>query len=250
MVVSKFFRASSRYEFDSPYPHRLNSNSVLERDLIIQYNFIVGKASLSKNEINQIIRLRQTGHTLSEIRSLVKRGYGTVFKYMKNVPILPEYAELWKAKRGGSKFRATKEWQEAKEKVKNLIYPLGKRERLIILACLYWGEGNKSELNLINSDPSLIKLFVKCLKDIGVSKKQLKVTIRIYNDVDERQAIRFWADVVGISSGEISGVNILFGRKRGKLKYGMCRVRVQKSRLYFKLIMSIIALMKESLMLP
>src|SRR3989338_9771818 len=200
----------------------------------------MGRESLSKNEVDQIVHLRQTGHTLSEIRHTVKSGYGTVFKYMKDVPILPEHTELWKAKRGGSKFRAAKEWQEAKEKVKGLLCPLGKKERLIILACLYWGEGNKSELNLINSDPSLIKLFVSCLRDIGVDKKQLKVTIRIYSDVDKKDAIKFWSGVIGVSSKDISGVNILSGKKKGKLKYGMCRVRVQKSRLYFKLIMSMI----------
>ncbi len=210
----------------------------------------MGKAALSVDEISQIVQLRQTGHTLSEIRSVVKRGYGTVFKYMKDVPILSEHKKFWESKRGGSKYRSIKEWQEAKEKVKNLISPLGKRERLIILACLYWGEGNKTELSLINSDPSLIKLFVNCLRDIGVVKNQLKVTIRIYNGINKKKAMKFWANIVGIFPSEISNVNVLFGKKKGKLEYGMCRVRVQKSRLYFKLIMSMIALMKESLLLP
>ncbi|MES2088079.1 MAG: hypothetical protein V4467_03760 [Patescibacteria group bacterium] len=210
----------------------------------------MGKPSLSKIEIDQIVDLRKNGHTLSEIQAVVKRAYGTVFKYMKNVSVLPEKEEFWKVRRGGSKFRSLSEWQEAKVKAKNLIFPIGKKERLIILACLYWGEGNKSELNLINSDPDLIRLFVSCLRDIGVTKDQLKVSIRIYDDVNKKEAIRFWAGVVGISPDEILSVNVLFGKKKGKLKYGMCRVRVQKGKLYFKLIMSMIALMKENLLLP
>jgi hypothetical protein len=49
---------------------------------------------------------------------------------------------------------------------------------------------------------------------------------------------------------QIRSVNILKGKKVGKLEYGMCRVRVTKGERHFKLIMSMIDLIKSHLLSP
>ena len=203
------------------------------------------KQPLSKDYIEKIVQLRKTGHSLSEIQKVTARARTTIFKYIKNVQILPRYLSLWKQKRGGSKHKAFLAWEDSSKKVRELILPVGRKERLLILSSLYWGEGTKSELNLINSDPSLIKVFVTCLGDLGVKKDQLKITLRIFEDMDKRKVIRFWSSVIGVSPAKITNVNILKGKKVGKLEYGMCRVRVVKSASYFKLIMSMIDLIKS-----
>lgn len=182
---------------------------------------------------------------MPEIRKITKNSNGTIFKYIQGVSILSEYQELWKQKRGGSKFRSQKQWDESLLEAQSLILPLGRNSKLVILACLYWGVGNKRELNLINSDPTLIKTFVNCLIEIGVKKDMLKVTLRLYEDLNINNAIKYWADILEIKKEAISSVNILKGLKRGKLKYGMCRVRVAKSARYFKLIMSMISLLRK-----
>src|SRR3989344_5497463 len=116
----------------------------------------MGIPPLTKSEIEEIKKLRETGHSL------------------------PEYHEIWKIKRGGSKARSAKLWSEAKVRASELIGPIGFKERLLILSSLYWGEGNKAELNLINSDPNLVRVIVMCLKDLGIQQNELKISLRLF----------------------------------------------------------------------
>ncbi len=205
------------------------------------------KRSIAPEKIKQITYLRERGNSLLEIKNATGVAYGTVFKYMQHVEILPKYQETWKRKRGGSKNRALKDWAKAQEISKKLVLPIDSKDRLFILAALYWGEGNKKELSLINSDPSLVKVFLICLKEIGVVDEDIKITLRMYEDMDASVVKNFWSETLSIPLDKISNINVLLGKKQGKLKYGMCRVRVRKGAPYFKLIMSMIDLIKSEL---
>ncbi|OHA93176.1 MAG: hypothetical protein A3H52_03125 [Candidatus Zambryskibacteria bacterium RIFCSPLOWO2_02_FULL_39_26] len=207
----------------------------------------MGIPPLTKSEIEEIKKLRETGHSLPEIKRILNRGYGTIFRYIKDVPILPEYHEIWKIKRGGSKARSAKLWSEAKVRASELIGPIGFKERLLILSSLYWGEGNKAELNLINSDPNLVRVIVMCLKDLGIQQNELKISLRLFEDIDIKKAISFWSKTLYLPRGFITKIDIKKGKKVGKLRYGMCRVRVKKAGKNFKLIMSMIDLIKSGI---
>lgn len=194
-----------------------------------------------------MVKLRKTGHSLPEIRKVVARGNSTVFKYIKNVKVLPEYKNILKSKQGGSRNRSEKEWTLASKKAKDILPVVTTQGKLLLLTALYWGEGTKSELNIINSDPDLLRVFTECLFEIGVTRDMLRVTIRIYEDTPEHRARKYWAEVLGIPEGNILRANVLKGEKNGKLRYGMCRVRVVKGAPYFKLIMSMIELVKSKI---
>lgn len=202
------------------------------------------KPRLLSREIKKIKNLRKTGHTLPEIKKITKRSYGTVWRYIEGISILPQYQEIWKAKRGGSKAKSNREWQEAKVKASGIIGRLGFSEKMLILSCLYWGEGNKTELNLINSDPILVRTFLRCLKDLGVKDDELKISLRLFESINRRKAISFWTRTLSLPRGTIRKIDVISGKKVGKLKYGMCRVRVKKGGRYFKLIISMINLIK------
>lgn len=202
---------------------------------------------ISESEIEKIKKLRETGHSLPEIMKQVRRGSSTVHKYIKDVAVLPKYRELLKQKRGGNTYRASLRWQEAERNVESMVKILSKTEKLLIASCLYWGEGTKKELSLTNSDPLLIKAFTSCLEDFGVSKTDLRVTIRIYEDLAREKCIQYWADVLNIPKGNILNVNVLSGKKIGKLPFGMCRVRVTKGQKTFKLLQSTIKVISRRL---
>lgn len=199
---------------------------------------------INRWEIKRIIKLRERGHSLPEIIRITKRGSSTVFKYIKDVKILPQYHKIWREKQGGSKRRMLQEWNKAKTKAQNIIPSLNKKERIIVASCLYWGEGTKSDFSLSNTDAGLIKTFVRCLKVFGINKKDLRVTVRIYSDLNRNKAKKYWAKIIGIPRKQILNVNVLQGKKSGKLKYGMCRIRITKGGPYLKLIKSIIELIK------
>lgn len=201
---------------------------------------------ISKKEIQKIIHLRQTGHSLPEIRKAMNKGSATVFKYIQGVEVFSEYRDILKEKQGGSRARSRECWSIAKQEARKILLPFTKRDPLLILALLYWGEGTKKEFNVINSDPDFIRVFVNALESIGVRRGDLRVTLRIYEDINEQAARKYWSGVLSIKSSQIQTVNILKGRKVGKLQYGMCRIRVTKGGKHFKLIMSMIELIKSN----
>lgn len=206
----------------------------------------MGKSALLDSEVKRIKKLRETGHSLNEIKSVVNRGYGTIFRYIKDVKILPEYENEWKIKRGGSKNKSLKDWESARIQASKFFDNFSAKERLLILSCLYWGEGNKRELNLINSDPYLIKVFLNCIRDLGVCDAEITISLRLHENIDKRMAVRFWLDFLNFKEKSITYFEIIKGNKIGKLKYGMCRLRVKKGAKYFKLIMSMIDLVRSS----
>lgn len=190
--------------------------------------------------IRKIELLRSRGHSISEISSVVQKSKSIVSKYVQGVKVKRKYEDILRAKQGGSKYRSTKQWEEKRIESEVLVQDLTPRERLLILAALYWGEGTKKELNITNSDPSMLRVVVSCLKDLGINDHDFRITLRTYGDLDKESAISFWTKALNLPAGSFINVNVMTGKKEGKLPYGMCRIRVRKGGSHFKLIMSVI----------
>jgi hypothetical protein len=201
----------------------------------------MGKIKTPDNIIGQIIMLRKQGLSLNDIQKLVDVGKTTIFRYLKDVKIKHDI------KNTGSFRKCQRDWANSRDIANKKIINIDNIGKMLVLSCLYWGEGNKRELNLINSDPDLIKVFIKCLFELGVKKEELLVSIRIYEDMNKNFVKSFWAKNIGINVNQIKGVDVLVGKKKGKLKYGMCRIRVRKSGKYFKIIISMIDLIKSTI---
>jgi len=202
---------------------------------------------VTKNEILKIKQLRETGHSLPEICKALKRRSSTIHRFAKEVKVFPEYVKILRQKRGGSIKRSEALWEKSRDRAKKLLKKIEKKDKFFILAAIYWGEGAKKEFNLINSDPALIRVSLACLREIGITKKDLRVSIRIYDGINIDEAKKYWANICKIKIEDILGVEILKGNKIGKLSHGMCRVRVTKSGDSFKLIMSMIEFIKSNI---
>lgn len=184
---------------------------------------------IPKEIIKQIKLLRQKGYSLPEIKKVVNVGHGSVFRYIQGVEILLEYRKIWHSKRGGSFKRMKLAEKKAEEKADEYIVRLSEKEKLIFLSALYWGEGSKGDFGLTNSDPDLIKVFVLGLKEVfKIRTDRLRISIRIYRDLDKDKCLKFWSKITEVPVSKFVSVNVLDGKKNGKLLYGMCRVRVTK----------------------
>lgn len=185
---------------------------------------------LSSKVISTIRELRTRGFSLNEIKRRVPAGYGTVYRYIQGVEVKSKYRAGWLGKRGGSKKRQRLAQIKASLKARKLIKtPLSQREKAIFLAALYWAEGSKKDFNLSNTDPEMIRVFVQGLEEIfAVPRDQIRVSIRTYEDLDKEKCLDFWSKIVGIPKDRFINVNILKGKKQGKLRYGMCRIRITK----------------------
>lgn len=191
--------------------------------------------SLDQQEIKEIIRLRETGHSLPEIRRSTKHSNGTVFRYIQGVKIKPKFLAFWRDKRRSSVYRKIQYEQKAKDEIDRRIKKLRPEEKMLIAASLYWAEGTKKDFVLVNTDPSLIQVFIRCLSEFAVSRDELSISLRLYSDLDIRKAMKFWSEITGIPSSQIAYVTVLKDKKDGKLRYGMCRVRVKKGGYILKL---------------
>lgn len=185
-------------------------------------------ARLSKDQILTIIHLRETGHSLPEIRRITKHSNGTIFKYIQGVRIKPEFIEYWKSRRKPSIFRKAQAIKKAEEKADRILKNITAKGKILVGLALYWGEGARGECAIINSDPDLLKVFIECLSELGVTRNSLSMSIRIYEDIDPEEARKFWINITGLPRNQITSTNILNGKKTGKLTYGMCRIRVIK----------------------
>ena len=104
---------------------------------------------------------------------------------------------------------------------------------------LYWGEGNKANKNAVrlgNSDPALIKVFVRFLdRFYGVQKEELKFHLHLFSDIDERIAKRFWIKYLGISQSQfyksITTKSGSLGTYRTKSTYGVLTVYYGNTKL-------------------
>lgn len=80
---------------------------------------------------------------------------------------------------------------------------------------------------MINSDPWLVRTFIEYLSTLKISKERLSVSLRTHQGISLPQARSFWARVTGVPRQGITSVETVSGKKKGKLQYGMCRVRVK-----------------------
>lgn len=195
----------------------------------------------------RLIKLRKTGHSLNEIAQLTNTSLGTVWRCVHEVPVPSEYESILKSKRGGSALRAVRLRQRSREKCLDLFSDIKTRESVLILATLYWAEGTKDEFCFTNANPEMLKVFVSCLENLSIDSARLKVSVRIYEDMVEKkeEIITFWSQLLNVRREQVMSVSILKGKKEGKLKYGMCRLRLHKGDDCFKLIQSAIEVIQS-----
>lgn len=205
---------------------------------------------ISKEAIESIKKLRQQGGSINEISKDLDISKTTVLRYIRNTKILPDYVPFWREKRGGSKKIMELKEQLALEEARKQVSQLTQKEKFLFLAALYWAEGSKRDFGLSNTDPNLIKTYITFLKDVfNVDKDQLRVSIRTYEDLDKDVCLSFWSNIVGIPKEKFINVNVLVGKKKGKLAYGMCRVRVTRGGDLLKKIKAINMAVVETLLI-
>jgi len=195
--------------------------------------------------------LRSQEFSYKEIAKIKGVSTATAFRYSRQVSLGRTALDRLALRRFPSRAKAIKQWQQAGVEAKTLFFPKISEENMpLILTCLHWCEGNKGELSFINSDPSMVKIYIKGLQSIGVGLEQMRFTLRSYSGHDDGELVSFWSNFLGISKGWFGKIDHIKGNKQGKLQYGMCRVRVLKGAYYFKLIMSMIELVKKIHTLP
>jgi transposase len=122
------------------------------------------------------------------------------------------------------------------------IGALTDREVMIAGAIAYWCEGTKNKPDrradrvvFINSDPALIRFFLKFLQVTGTSQEDAIFRVYIHESADVESAQRFWLEVTGASPDQfrtpaLKRHNPKTNRKNvGEDYHGCLRIDVRRS---------------------
>jgi transcriptional regulator with XRE-family HTH domain len=157
--------------------------------------------------------LRAQGLDYEEIAAALGVAKGSVSLWVRDLPrpARLSYAECRKRSAEGSQRyweaeRPVREARRASERAAAAaqIGDLTDRERLIAGAIAYWCEGAKSKPHrpserviFTNSDPSLIRFFLRFLDAAGTPPTDLSFRICIHENADAESAQRFWLEITG-----------------------------------------------------
>ena len=107
---------------------------------------------------------------------------------------------------------------------------------------LYWGEGNKKSKNSIrlgNTDPRIIKTFLRFLINIfRIKKEKLRFGLQIFDDMNKKEMLKFWTNQLkefNMSREQFFKVIITPSRSLGtykeKSKFGVMTVHFCNTKL-------------------
>jgi hypothetical protein len=157
--------------------------------------------------------LRAQGMSYEEIVTALGVAKSTVSLWVRDLPVPPRlsYAECrqrcaegtrryWAAEHAAREARHAAVRQAAAAQIGSLT----DREVLIAGAIAYWCEGAKikphrpsGRVMFINSDPALIRFFLRFLGATGTPRADLSFRVYIHESADKESAQRFWMQVTG-----------------------------------------------------
>jgi len=196
------------------------------------------KPALSKKYIKKVkVLYYNKGYSAKEISEKLKVSMSVVYKFMI---------------RHNLKRRTFHESNIIRFEKSPISYNLKKnlteKERQLKIAgiMLYWAEGAKSNLknrawmiDLANSDPEMIKVFLKFLRIIcGIDEKKLRAYIYTYADQDIKKLLKYWCKITKIPLKQFTKSyirNDFLPEKSGKMKYGLIHIRYNDKRLLLQI---------------
>ena len=190
--------------------------------------------------ISYMKELRTSGHSVPEISRITQTAKSSVLRHIKDTPIAREHMRRWLDRKRTAQILCMKRWDDASIRASTMVKDLTDRELYLIGASLYWAGGSKKDFSFANTDGDLVKIFISSLmKTYGVKSDDIFVSIRVYDDLIISDCLKYWSKITGKKLGRETKINVLTGKKHGKLKYGMCRIRVRNGGNLLKLFHSL-----------
>jgi len=204
-------------------------------------------------EKRKATELRRKGMTYSEIRSIIPNlSKGTLSGWLKNIDLSPDQKmkilEKIKAGRGHSRIQGA--WANKKKAIDRIagIQKVAEKEYkkytqyhlFYIFLCLYWAEGAKKSRSFyfINSDPLMIKLLLKCLRELfGIPEDEIKIRLFIHKVYAEENCEKYWSKIVEkpVESFKKTVYKpTVHNTKKNPDYKGCCRIELTGSEFYWK----------------
>lgn len=203
-------------------------------------------------EKEKAIKLRKEGKTYSEILAIIPVAKSTLSLWLREVGVAKVRQQEFTEKkrlaslRGGEAKRKQRIERQTTlySKAKLQIGNISDRELFLLGIALYWAEGSKekeytsgSPLKFANSDPDMIKFFLKWLLSVGVKKDRISFDIYLHENHRYRvsEVISYWCKIVRFPKSSFKTYfkkNILSTKRRNVLPdayFGLARIYVKES---------------------
>lgn len=166
-------------------------------------------------EKSKAIELRKKGQSYSQIKEKLGISKSTLSGWLKDYPLSNKRIHELRdnsPRRIEKYINAMRKKREDKfatvfDVVKKEIGNITERELFIAGFFLYWAEGGKTKDNsiiLTNTDPLMLKVYLKWLKLLKVPKEELKIKLHLYKDMNENKEINFWSKELGINKSKFN----------------------------------------------
>lgn len=206
-----------------------------------------------EREKTHAIKLRRRGYSYSEILEKIPVAKSSLSLWLQSVGLSRKIRHRLTEKKRLSALKGAKKRHEQRlsltkqilTKAENEIDHISERELWLIGTCLYWAEGSKEKENypgsnaqFANSDPKMIKLFLKWLNKICKIPKDM-----IYFDIYLHENYRYMVDLVVEYWSNSTGYpkecfdHIYYKKNKIKTKrtnignsyFGVVKIRVRRS---------------------
>jgi len=212
------------------------------------------------------MKLRLSGKSYNQIGEILGVPKSTLSNWFTNLVLSPEArAKINARSKEGSRrgllkrnkiqtHLAIARAKEARSSAAAEIRKLSNNELLILGAALYWAEGYKRPMlrngreltchavSLTNSDPSLVKAFLRFLREcVSVPENKIKANIRIFEHQSEKELLKFWRTTTGIPPNNLKktyyGISrsSLGKRPFNQLPHGVIQIVVADTKLFHKI---------------
>jgi len=155
------------------------------------------------------VSLRKQGLSYAAIKERLDVSKSTLSYWLRDLPLSREKINELRSlsPRRIERYRATMRKKREERlsavyrQVEKTVKKLSDREILIAGLFLYWGEGGKTKpytISLTNTDPDMVRFYMKWLRLLGVPKSKIKVRLHTYTDMNLVHIKQFWVDVTKI----------------------------------------------------
>lgn len=221
-----------------------------------------------RTDKEKAIKLRLEGKSYTEIqKELFGISKGTLSVWLANVDLTQNIKRRLLARTNKNALKALIARNKNQTKLalarKNDIINNSKKEIVALSRdalfsiglALYWAEGYKRKIiykgkektyhpiSLTNSDPKLVKMFLRFLKEIcSVPIEKIKANIRIFQHLNEGVVLSFWSQELGIPRKNFTKTYVgisksSMGKKPfNRLPYGVIQIRISDTNLFHKII--------------
>ncbi|MFH0928192.1 MAG: hypothetical protein V1821_01825, partial [bacterium] len=195
------------------------------------------------------IKMRRSGKSYGQILECLPVAKSSLSLWLRDVPLtskqqrLIQVRHLKLARERASKTLHEKCAQRATLVIRDAWTQFKKLEQdpfFLSGLCLYWAEGTKTNQRFCftNSDPTMIKFFLKWLRKYGeVAETNLRVQLNIHSLHSRERVEEYWSDITKIPLTQFIKTYIKktsLGHRKNIQYNGTCAIRVSNVKLFRK----------------